>query len=196
MNVVTSAITTSIVKSCCEIMPRSSPMFSTISSVKPRVFISAPIAAESRSEKRLKRAAAIAPTNFPTIATAIRSSVSSQSSGRFSALTSVLRPVTTKKSGSRTRTTKFSNRRVTSPVRPWCRGMISPMMNEPKIAAIPICCATKAESRTADENHAEPEDRDLAHLVVGLREPAQQPAADQEHRRREDSSQDDHLRDV
>ena len=55
MNVVTSAITTSIVKSCVEITPRSSPMFSTISSVSPRVFISAPIAAESR-----KREAAVA----------------------------------------------------------------------------------------------------------------------------------------
>ena len=40
-------------------------MFSTISSVSPRVFISAPIAAESRSENPLKRAASIAPTNLP-----------------------------------------------------------------------------------------------------------------------------------
>ena len=48
MNVVTSAITTSIVKSCVEMTPRSRPMFRTISSVRPRVFISAPIAAESR----------------------------------------------------------------------------------------------------------------------------------------------------
>ena len=51
MNVVTSAITTSIVKSCVEMTPRSSPMFRTISSVRPRVFISAPIAAESRRLK-------------------------------------------------------------------------------------------------------------------------------------------------
>ena len=51
MNVVTSAITTSIVNSCGEITPRSRPMLSTISSVRPRVFISAPIAAESRRLK-------------------------------------------------------------------------------------------------------------------------------------------------
>ena len=50
MKVVTSAITTSIVKSCVEIMPRSRPMLSTISSVRPRVFISAPRAEESRRE--------------------------------------------------------------------------------------------------------------------------------------------------
>ena len=52
MKVVTSAITTSIVKSWCEMTPRSRPMLSTISSVRPRVFISVPIAAESRQEKR------------------------------------------------------------------------------------------------------------------------------------------------
>ena len=44
-------------------------MLSTISSVRPRVFISVPIAAESRQEKRPYRAASIAPRNLPTIAT-------------------------------------------------------------------------------------------------------------------------------
>ncbi len=51
MNVVTSAMTTSIVKSVGEMRPRSSPMLSTISSVRPRVFMSAPTAAESRQLK-------------------------------------------------------------------------------------------------------------------------------------------------
>jgi hypothetical protein len=41
MNVVTSAITTSIVKRLREMRPRSSPMLSTISSVRPRVFMRA-----------------------------------------------------------------------------------------------------------------------------------------------------------
>ena len=118
MNVVTSAMITSIVKSCDEMTPRSRPMFSTISSVRPRVFISAPIAAESRSLKPLKRAASIAPRNLPAIATAISTRVSPQRIGRLSDPTSVLRPVTTKKSGRRTRTTKFSKRELTSAVRP------------------------------------------------------------------------------
>ena len=50
-------------------------MLSTISSVRPRVFISVPIAVESRQEKRPYRAASVAPRNLPAIATPIRSSV-------------------------------------------------------------------------------------------------------------------------
>ena len=46
MNVVTSAMITSIANSASEITPFSSARFSTISSVSPRVFISVPITAE------------------------------------------------------------------------------------------------------------------------------------------------------
>ena len=44
--------------------------------------------------------------------------------------------------------TKSSIRRVTSSVSPARRGMIRPMTKAPKIAATPICWATKAERRT------------------------------------------------
>ena len=45
-NVVTSAMITIIANRVGEMMPRSSPMLSTISSIKPRVFIRTPSAAE------------------------------------------------------------------------------------------------------------------------------------------------------
>ena len=51
MNVVTSAMSTSIANSASEITPASSARFSTISSVRPRVFISVPITAAGRQPK-------------------------------------------------------------------------------------------------------------------------------------------------
>ena len=51
MNVVTSAMITSIANSASEITPFSSARLSTISSVSPRVFISVPITAEARQSK-------------------------------------------------------------------------------------------------------------------------------------------------
>ena len=117
MNVVTRAMITSIVKRAREMSPRSRPMFSTISSVRPRVFMRTPTTVESRRLRPQYLAAAIAPCHFPVIATAISRSVSSHRIGRFSAWTCVRSPVTTKKSGSRTVTTKSSSRRLMSSVR-------------------------------------------------------------------------------
>ena len=70
MNVVTSAMSTSIVKSAGEITPSSRPMFSTISSVRPRVFISAPRPTTPASVAGDARATAIAASHLPAIATA------------------------------------------------------------------------------------------------------------------------------
>ena len=78
MNVVAIAISTSIVKRLVEMRPSSRPMLSTISSVRPRVFISAPSAVESRQLKPLNRAASIAPTHLPTTATTKRTSATTQ----------------------------------------------------------------------------------------------------------------------
>ena len=52
MNVVTSAMITIIVNRVGEMTPRSSPMLRTISSIRPRVFISTPSAADSRQPGR------------------------------------------------------------------------------------------------------------------------------------------------
>ena len=65
MNVVTSAMSTSAANSASEITPFSSARLSTISSVRPRVFISVPITAEARQSKPVSRAAITAPTNLP-----------------------------------------------------------------------------------------------------------------------------------
>ena len=101
MNIVTSAMITSIVNSARRDHAKSSPMFRTISSVNPRVFISAPIAAESRQAKPVSAAATHRADELPTIASAIRTQRQHPSTGRFSRPTSVFRPVTTKKSGRR-----------------------------------------------------------------------------------------------
>ena len=90
MNVVTSAISTSIANSASEITPFSSARFRTISSVRPRVFISVPITVARRQSKPVSRAAMVAPNSLPTTATAISTSVSSHSSGRSSRPTFVL----------------------------------------------------------------------------------------------------------
>ncbi len=64
--------------------------------------------------------------------------MSSHSSGRSSRPTLVRSPVNAKKSGSSSVTTKSSIRRVTSSVSSAWRGMIVPMMNAPKMSAMPI----------------------------------------------------------
>ena len=93
MNVVTSAMITSIANSASEITPFSSARLSTISSVSPRVFMSVPITAEARQSKPPTRAARAAPNSLPTIATAIRASVIHHSAGRSSRPMFVFRPV-------------------------------------------------------------------------------------------------------
>jgi hypothetical protein len=70
-NVVTKAMITSIANSGGGMTFRSYPMFSTINSIKPRVFINTPSADESRQLSPVKRAAIVAPPNFPNDATAI-----------------------------------------------------------------------------------------------------------------------------
>ena len=64
--------------------PRSRPMLSTISSVRPRVFIKAPSADESRQLKPLYRAASMAPIHLPTTATTNRINATTQSCQRSS----------------------------------------------------------------------------------------------------------------
>ena len=148
MKVVTRATSTRAVNSAGVTTPSSRPMLSTISSVRPRVFISAAIALDSRGEKPVRRAATRAPTHLPAIATASSTTVSSHSSGRSSRPTWTRRPVTTKNSGSSTVTTKSSTRLVTSRVRSARRGMIRPMTKAPKMAAIPMRWEANADSST------------------------------------------------
>ena len=68
---VTIAIITSMVKTVCEMTPISSPILSKTNSIKPRVFINTPSAAESRQLIPARRAAKVDPPNFLAIATMI-----------------------------------------------------------------------------------------------------------------------------
>ena len=69
MKVVISAISTIIVNSVGEMTPRSSPMLSTMSSIRPRVFISTPRAVASCQRRPVSRAATVLPPNLPRHAT-------------------------------------------------------------------------------------------------------------------------------
>ena len=93
MNVVTSAMITSAANSASVMTPFSSARFSTISSVRPRVFISVPMTSDARQSKPVSRAAIIAPNSLPTIATTISTPVISHRTGRSSRPMFVRRPV-------------------------------------------------------------------------------------------------------
>ena len=71
MVVVTIAMITSIVYILSSMTPASRPMVSTTSSVRPRVFISAPTASDCRRGTPIKRAAMAPPKNLPMHATAM-----------------------------------------------------------------------------------------------------------------------------
>ena len=71
MQVVTRAMQTIIEKIRGERMPKSYPMLSTISSIKPRVFINAPSENESRQFIPVQRAANMLPPSFPATASTI-----------------------------------------------------------------------------------------------------------------------------
>jgi len=72
--VVNSAIITIIEKMVGEMTPRSRPMLSTTSSIRPRVFMSTPSALDSRKLRPESRAASVTPPNLPRQATAIATS--------------------------------------------------------------------------------------------------------------------------
>src|SRR5690606_41380822 len=62
-----------MVNSVGEMIPASSPTFSTTSSMSPRVFTSTPSDAASRQGRPVARADSAAPLNLPAIATPRRS---------------------------------------------------------------------------------------------------------------------------
>ena len=93
MNVVTSAISTSAANSASEMTPFSSARLSTMSSVRPRVFMSAPITADSRQRRPTTREASTVPPYLHATATTSSTIVSTTSSMRSSSSTLVFRPV-------------------------------------------------------------------------------------------------------
>ena len=110
MSVVTRAMSTIIVNIFGEITPKSRPMLSTMSSIKPRVFMSMPTAAASRVLIPVKRATEKLPPNLPKQATAISAKQSIQSLKPATSPSCVRRPLNAKNRGKKPTTTKSSRR--------------------------------------------------------------------------------------
>jgi hypothetical protein len=91
--VVTRAMITSMVKIVGVMTPRSMPMLSTISSIRPRVFIRVPMAAASRQRRPVSCAAMKLPPNLPSVASRISAPATAQSAGSPIRLMSVRRPL-------------------------------------------------------------------------------------------------------
>ena len=138
IKVVTRAIITIMANISAFNTPRSNPIFSTINSIKPRVFINAPMVRLSFQFCPINLAARELPTNLPTTATRIIQPVTFHKYGSFSKPISVLNPVKTKNKGnSRTKATSstfsmkiFLNLEFS--------GMMAPAINAPNKAWIPI----------------------------------------------------------
>ena len=91
--VVTSAIITIIEKTVGEMTPRSKPMLSTTSSIRPRVFIRMPSALASRQLSPVRRAAIALPPNLPAQAIRMMTRHSPQLSAESMRVISVLSPL-------------------------------------------------------------------------------------------------------
>ena len=82
-----------MVKSSGEITPKLKPIFKTINSVKPLVFINHPRAEASLLSIPLTLAAMKVPTYLPKIATITTKAHNAHNSGRFNSPISVLSPL-------------------------------------------------------------------------------------------------------
>ena len=109
MKVVTSAMMTIIVKSEGEMTLRSSPMLSTMSSIRPRVFMRMPSADDSRHLRPVMRAATALPPNLPAQATRMMSAHMIQAPRESRRPSCVRSPLYAKNIGKRNTTTKSSS---------------------------------------------------------------------------------------
>lgn len=98
--VVAMAITTIIENKAGEITLMSRPMFSTTSSIRPRVFIREPSVSESRHDNPARRAARLVPPSFPATAPAMINPQSHQPAMPLTCPIAVRRPVYAKNKGS------------------------------------------------------------------------------------------------
>ena len=102
MSVVTSATTTSTVKSDGFTMPASSPTFRAINCIRPRAFMRAPTRSATLFGSPRIRAAAQQAPNLPTIATATHAAAKPSTAGLPSSANSVRSPEKVKNSGRNT----------------------------------------------------------------------------------------------
>ncbi len=109
-------------------------MLRTTSSIRPRVFISAPIASASRQPMPLHRAARLLPPSFPATATAMTSPQTAQSPALSSRPISVRSPDAAKNSGSSTTAANGSTAPRTAAVSSRAGDSATPAMNAPNSA--------------------------------------------------------------
>src|SRR2546426_11017616 len=109
-------------------------MFSTTSSIKPRVFIKTPIENESRQLILVHRAISMLPPNLPATATTIIPKHISHPDQSLSRLICVRKPVKAKKSGSKAAELKASSFSLRKTRHPDTEGMTTPAKKEPKRA--------------------------------------------------------------
>ena len=132
------AMTTSMANSAGEMTRSSSPMFKTMSSMRPRVFMRTPSAEASRQPMPVSRAAIAEPPNFPIEATPMMARQTSHSAPVETRPISVRMPVKAKNAGNRRTTTMSSRRSVRSRARLESCGMTAPMAKAPKTAWMPM----------------------------------------------------------
>src|SRR6185437_14208238 len=133
MKVVARAISTSIVNSDGDRIPRSSPAFRITNSTNPRVFIKAPKPAESLQFIPVSLAVKAAPASFPATAIAMIASAYSHITLSVNKSMRVRRPVSAKNSGSKRATLSDSIRSTASSIMPLL-GKTSPAIKAPNSA--------------------------------------------------------------
>ena len=122
-------------------------MFKTTNSIKPRVFIKAPIAKLSFQFCPTNFAANALPKNFPTTATAIINPVIFHKAGSFNKPIWVRKPVNTKNNGNNTIIETSSTFSINIFLNLLFSGIIAPAKKAPNKAWIPINSDAYAEIR-------------------------------------------------
>jgi hypothetical protein len=145
INVVTRAINTIIANISGDKIPRSYPIFSTISSIKPLVFINAPIDKLFFQFSPTILAASALPPNFPATATIITSPQVIHKCPSFSNPISVRKPVKTKNSGSNKTRLTSSILSTTIFLKLKSGGIITPARKAPNNACIPMISVVYAD---------------------------------------------------
>ena len=134
IKVVTNAIITIMVKTSGVSTFKSKPIFKTTNSIKPRVFIKAPMVKLSRQFCPTNFAANALPKNFPTTATRIIKPVTFHKYGSLIRPICVRNPVNTKNSGSNNIKETSSTFSINTFLNLEISGIITPVIKAPKRA--------------------------------------------------------------
>ncbi len=113
-------------------------MLSTMSSIRPRVFIRIPSADASRQRRPVARAASALPPNLPRHAAAMTIAHIPHACAESRRPVCVRRPLYAKNSGNSSTTTRSSSLSARSCAKPFAFGVMAPKRNAPNSAWMPI----------------------------------------------------------